>query len=154
MKNLFFILGLSLSLWAANTPHLFKSINQFIQEVIPANDQKDFDVYYQAELRVLRTYSEPKRKQLVNQMCRQGYAALEVKHPPLYEQLNAPEYTLCNGGKQEVKRMVMRLGFYENYCAAKAEANVNLFTRFKNYTKSITHSMSHWFGNEKKMRTT
>lgn len=146
MKNLFFIIGLCFSSAIGSAPHLFKSIDQFIKEVIPVRDQEEFEAYYQNQLQGLKTYSPQGRRQRVGQMYKQGYAALEVKYSQVYDQLNASESTLCQIGKQEVKRMAVRLGFYEDYCREKAEKNLNFFTRFRNYIENITHSIAHWIG--------
>lgn len=135
-------------------PYVCKSIDGFIKQMVPEGDRKKFRTYYQKELQSLRISSPEQRTKLTQEKNRKGLAALEVKYPELYKHLQCPEYTLCMRGKQEVARTIMRLGCYEEYCAVKAELHANLFTRFRNYTQNIRHSVAHWFGRKIKKSTT
>lgn len=153
MKKLVVILCIGFMSVSA-TPYVCKSLDTFMKQMIPAEDQNNFRTYYQQELQSLRMHSPTKRKQRTRDLRKQGVAALEIKYPELYTHLKNPEYTMCMRGKQEVARTVMRLGYYEEYRALKAESHANLFTRFRNYTQNITHSVAHWFGHETKGKTT
>lgn len=121
-----------------------------MKQTVSEEDRNAFRKHYQQEIVSLRTYSPLQRRQRSSNLKKKGFAALEIRNPELYTLLGTPEYTMCQRGKQEVARFIMRLGCYEEYRAKKAEAHASLFTRFRNYTQSITHSIAQWFGGETK----
>jgi hypothetical protein len=152
MKKHIIIVCVTMSTMAA-TPYVCKSINTFMEQMVPAADREAFRTFYQEELQLMREYAPTKRKAYTTNLARGGLAALEIKCPELYAHLNSHEHRICKRGKQEVTRMVVRLGCYDKYCAKKAESHANLFTRFSNYSKNISHSIVHWFGRESKSKT-
>ncbi|MEX0940727.1 MAG: hypothetical protein WDZ41_05175 [Candidatus Babeliales bacterium] len=136
--------------------------DQFLAELVPAEDQKQFRLFYN-ELK----YQQRKRENSVNSKVRnkqqkyvqklqeRGRNGLEVKEPDLTKNLRPylNNFILDEKTNKKVSTFLFRYGAYEEFLTQKANKQNSMFVKAKSYVRDASSKVVSWLGGFRRSKT-
>ncbi len=155
-KKILFLLGvinvICVSAYARTV--LDGKFDDFIKEVVAAEDQKQFRSFYndlvqkqKKEIQSTKGKSRKKRRDYASNLRKLGSSSLEVRKPELAMQLKP--YPSKKGANPEQEKKVndflFRYGAYEEFLKDRAAKQNSMFAKTRTYIRDAGNKMVSWF---------
>ena len=118
------------------------SAHLWAERLVPAEDKKEFALYYKDMVAGCAKQRVERRKRFVRDVVQQGKAALHVRRDPSSQQLLSE---ISRWAQVDQQKLYLRFGSYERFLKDRAARKLSAWNKIRYYAQSARRSLTDIF---------